>query len=245
MKKALLTLAVAVLALAAGAQAQDNTRKFNENTWVVGGTGNYTHDKTSIAGNNNSEQNMLRIEPFVGYQLNDRWRVGLTFGYGHVHYKENIAGVYTDLGGLNEYRVGPYVHFDIVKWKRWTLFAEAELFYMWSPETIPMDGDPMTGSLTPAVDPSYHFTVKTQIFSFTIKPGISFALDKCVNIDFNLNLLGWFYNNGRMEIVDSGNSGHAKGTEMTSHHTGFALDLLESSPADYWQKIGIGVTFKF
>ena len=245
MKKALLTLAVAVMALTAGVQAQESGRKFNDNTWVIGGTASFSHDKNKIDGNDNSDQIKLRIEPFVGYQLSDRWRVGVTFGYGHIHWKENIAGTFTDLEGLNEYRVGPYVHFDIVKWKRWTLFAEAELFYMWSPETVPMEGDPMTGSMVPAVSAANHFTVKTQIFSFAVKPGISFALDKCLNIDFNLNLLGWYYNNGKMEVVRNGNSGFAVGQEMTSSHHGLVLDMLESSPADYWEKIRIGLTFKF
>jgi opacity protein-like surface antigen len=241
MKKALLTLAVAVMALTAGAQAQENnTRKFNDNNWVIGGTGAYSHDESTIAGNLVEDISRFRIEPFVGYQLCDRWRVGLTFGYSNTHIKTPAL----DLGNSINYKVGPYVHFDIVKWKRWTLFAEAELFYRWSPESVPMEGDPMTDELVPAISSSNYFTINMQAFSFTVKPGISYSLDKCLNIDFNLNLLGWFYNNGKMSVVNSGNSGIATGTEMTYHNHGMTLDLLESSPSDYWEKIAIGLTFK-
>lgn len=233
---------MAVMALTVGAQAQETGRKFNENKWVVGGTGSFSHDKTEIGGNLSEELTRIRIEPFFGYQLSDRWRVGLTFGYSYTDIDK--AG-FANKDGHSEYRVGPYVHFDIVKWRRWTLFAEAEAFYIWSPEIIPFDPDPLTGDMVPAVDATNYFTVKVNAFKFTVKPGISFALDKCLNIDFNLNLLGWYFSCGKQEVVDSGNSGIAKGTEMKDSHQGLVLDLLESSPAEYWEKIAIGLTFKF
>jgi hypothetical protein len=72
MKKALLTLAVAVMALTAGAQAQESGRKFNDNNWVIGGTGSFSHDKEEIAGNLANETTRYRIEVFGGYQLSDR-----------------------------------------------------------------------------------------------------------------------------------------------------------------------------
>jgi len=241
MKKALLTLAVAVMAFTAGVQAQESGRKFNENNWVVGGTASYSHDRETIAGNVTNETSKYRIEPFFGYQLCDRWRVGLTFGYSNIHLKTPTR----DLGNSINYHVGPYVHFDIMKWKRWTLFAEAEAFYGWSPETVPLDGDPLTGDIVPAANIAANpFTVNVKAFSFTVKPGISFALDKFVNIDFNLNLLGWYYANNKMEVVH-GTTSTPVGQVMTSNHSGLVLDMLESSPADYWEKIAIGLTFKF
>ena len=241
MKKALLTLAVAVMALTAGTQAQESGRKFNDNTWVIGGTGSFSHDKEEIAGNLANETTRYRIEVFGGYQLSDRWRAGLTFGYSNGH----ITTPALDLGHSVNYKVGPYVHFDIVKWKRWTLFAEAEFFYIWSPESVPMEGDAITGEISPAAGIAANpFTVKVNAFSFTIKPGLSFALDKCLNIDFNLNLLGWYYAYNKMEVVQ-GTATTPAGQEMNSSHCGLTLDMLESTPADYWEKISIGLTFKF
>ena len=67
MKKALLTLALAMMALVAGTQAQENNVK-----WVVGGTGSFSHDYDKIVKNDNSESTLIHMEPFVGNQLNDR-----------------------------------------------------------------------------------------------------------------------------------------------------------------------------
>jgi hypothetical protein len=69
------------------------------------------------------------------------------------------------------------------------------------------------------------------------------VLDKHVNIDFNLNLLGWYYFNAKMTVID-GNAIVAPGTERTVSRNGLVLDLLESSPADYWNQVAIGITFK-
>lgn len=229
------------MAFSAGVLAQESGRKFNDNNWVIGGTASYSHDKDKIAGTLANETTRFRIEPFVGYQISDRWRAGITFGYTNCHIKTPAL----DLGNSVNYKVGPYVHFDILKWKRWTLFAEAEFFYIWSPESVPMDGDPITGEMVPAAGIAANpFTVKVNAFSFTVKPGLSFALDKCLNIDFNLNLLGWYFAYNEMEVV-KGTAATPAGQEMTSSHHGMVLDLLESTPADYWEKISIGLTFKF
>ena len=242
MKKALLTLAVAFMALTAGVQAQETT----DWKWVVGGTGNFTHDKEMIGGNLFSESTIFRVEPFVGYQLSNRWRVGFTFGYTHARVKEtNNLGLISDLGGVHTYRMGPYVHFDMVKYKRWILWTEAEVFYVWSPKSIPMDADPLSGSLAPAAAFAANpITHKISGFKCTIKPGITYVLDKHVNIDFNLNLLGWYYFNANMTVID-GNATVASGTERSISRAGLVLDLLEASPSDYWEQVSIGITFKF
>ena len=240
MKKALLTLALAMMALAAETQAQENNVK-----WVVGGTGSFSHDYDKIAGNDNSESTLIHIEPFVGYQLNDRWRVGLTFGYEFRNVKRTVGGMPVSVGNLSQYNVGPYVHFDIVKYNRWILWAEAEAFYIWSPKAVPMEGDPLTGELIPVLPAAgAPMTLKVQALQFTVKPGITYVLDKHVNIDFNLNLLGWYYAYNKMEVVQ-GTATTPAGQEMNSSHCGLTLDMLESSPADYWEKISIGLTFKF
>ena len=242
MKKTLLAVAVALVAMTAGAQAQEATTDWK---WVGGGTANFKQDKEAIADNYTMEGTLFRIEPFVGYQINDRWRAGLTFGYGFGHQTENYMGVTSDYGKVSQFRVGPYVHFDIVKYNRWILWAEAEAFYIWSPATAPMDGDPMTGSLYPATSYGRPASIKLQAHSFTIKPGITYVLDKHVNIDFNLNLLGWYYTSAKMKVLDGGSTSLTVGDEMTSSHHGLVLDMLESTPSDYWQKVAIGITFKF
>ena len=88
--------------------------------------------------------------------------------------------------------------------------------------------------------------MKTQGFVFTIKPGLTFVLDKHVNLDLNLNLLGWYYSNARGEVLtNSAAAGMATGDVIEGSDNGFVLDMLHATPSQYWEKVSIGITFKF
>ena len=125
MKKALLTLAVAVMAL--GAWAQDGA-KINDHKWVIGGTGRFTNTSHKLNGNDVINTTRIGAEIFGAYQLNDRLRVGLTYGMGYARKKQPVDG------SVRLYRFGPYAHFDIVKYKRWIFWAEAEALFSYSPK---------------------------------------------------------------------------------------------------------------
>ena len=239
MKKALLTLAVAVMALTAGAQAQE-TNKINDHKWVIGGTGRFTNSSHKLNGNDNINTTQVGAEIFGAYQLNDRLRVGLTYGMGYARMKQPVDR------SIRIYRVGPYAHFDIVKYKRWIFWAEAEALFSYSPKYVQTNMDFLTGDLTPAFDDGTGPDVKTQGFVFTIKPGLTFVLDKHVNLDLNLNLLGWYYSNGRAEVLtNSAAAGVVAGDVIEANDNGFVLDMLHATPSQYWEKVSIGITFKF
>ena len=234
MKKALLTLAVAVMALTMGAQAQEN----NNSKWVAGGTGHLSFSTDKTAGVESLKSTDMRIEPFVGYNINDRWRVGLTFGYLFNHTKELDAttGNLIDLGNKNGYRVGPYVHYNLIHYKRWIFFLEAEALFTYYPKYMAAN---ISGSMPPApgtTPPTYD--VKRTSFDLTLKPGLTFVLNEHVNIDFNLNLLGFVYRNYKETRLDTN-------VETTHADGGLQLDILEGSLENYWREIAIGVTFKF
>lgn len=239
MKKALLTLAVAVMALTMGAQAQESG-KINDHKWVIGGTGRFTNTSNKLNGNDVINTTRIGAEIFGAYQLNDRLRVGLTFGMGYARKKLPVDG------SVRIYRMGPYAHYDIVKYKRWIFWAEAEALFSYSPKYYLTNSDFLTGDLTPVFDDGTGPDLKTQGFIFTIKPGLTFVLDKHVNLDLNLNLLGWYYSNGRAEVLtNSPATGLAAGDELTANDNGLVLDMLHATPSQYWEKVSIGITFKF
>lgn len=236
MKKTLLTLAMTFMALAAGAQAQDYTNY----KWVVGGTGHFSQSTDKTGDNVTNKLREYRIEPFVGYNINDRWRIGITYGFSLDHrYELNAAGQLSDIGTKRTYRIGPYVHFNIVKYKHWILFAEAEALFGYSPRYMnPGPGATPGVGGAPAMPGPGAYDAKLQTFDFTIKPGITYELDKHVNIDLNLNLLGWIYSNRKETRLDND-------VVYSNSSNGLQLDLLETSLDEYWRNITIGVTFKF
>ena len=230
MKKVLLVLAVALMAFTVGAQAQENNHK-----WVLGGTGNFSFDRDKIENKVLDEATSFHIEPFVGYQLSERWRVGFTVCYKYQRNKiADETGNLVDYGARHLYRMGPYVHYDIFKYNRWILFAEAEGFYIWSPKAQPMDVEYLSGDFHEADAP---FDVKLQAFRFTVKPGLTYVLSDHVNLDFNFNFLGWYYENSKLERLDNG-------VVMTRNHNGLVLDMLEATLNDYWENVAVGITFK-
>ena len=237
MKKALLTLAVAMMALTMGAQAQEN----NNSKWVAGGTGHFNQNRDKTAGVVSSDVVEGRIEPFVGYNINDRWRVGLTVGYMFDHTKQLDAttGNLVDLGYKNTFRVGPYVHYNLISYKRWIFFLEAEAIFSHSPKFKAMDPTGMgPGAGAPGAAATTTYDVKRTSFDFTIKPGLTFVLNEHVNFDFNFNLLGWAYRNYTETRLDTD-------VESSNSSNGLNLDMLEGSLENYWREIAIGITFKF
>lgn len=238
MRKALLTLALAMMAVAMGVQAQET----NNYKWVAGGTAHFDQNRDMTAGNVSGSSVDCRVEPFVGYNINDHWRVGLTVGYGYNHTEQlDALGNLVDLGNKNTYRVGPYVHYNMVRYKRWILFAEAEAMFGYSPNFMAMNAAP--GAVAPGAPgvpatPAATYDVKRTEFLFTIKPGVTFELDKHVNIDFNINLLGWMYANYKETRLDNN-------VVTTNTRNGLNLDILEGTLENYWRDITIGVTFKF
>lgn len=208
--------------------------------WVIGGTGHFAQTRDKTAGNVSNDVVEGRIEPFVGYNINSKWRIGLTIGYMMDHTKTlDALGNLEDLGTKNTYRVGPYVHYNIVRYKRWILFAEAEAIFGYSPRFI--NRDPAVGGAAPGA-PGTAVAAANEIkrteFTCTIKPGITYELDKHVNIDFNLNLFGWMYANSKDTDLQTD-------VVTTNTRNGLNLDILEGSIENYWSQIAIGVTFKF
>jgi len=229
MKKALLTLALAVLTLAAGAQ----------NKWVAGGTGHFSHDLDKNAGDVSSDVVEWRIEPFVGYNIDEHWRVGFTVGYLYNHTRElDALDNLVDLGGKHAFRFGPYLHYNILRYNRWILFVEAEALFITVPKYMALANAFGIAHNPGAPGNAPTYDMKRTGFDFTVKPGVTYELSQHVNIDLNLNLLGWFYSNSKEIRLDTN-------AETTHSSSGLQLDMLESNLEEYWQNITLGITFKF
>ncbi len=228
-----------MMALAMGAQAQESNT--NTNKWVAGGTGSWTYTRSSDAGQLQGDEMKARIEPFVGYNLNDRWRVGLTVGMEYTKTKDlDALGNLVTLAPKRTYRVGPYVHYNAFTWKRWIFFMEAEALFSMSPRYEARNENPLGGGGVPpapgAATTIYDAT--SQYFTVTIKPGITYELSDHLNIDLNLNLLGWFVKAGSEKRLDTN-------AESDKFETGIMIDMLENNLETYWRNIALGLTFKF
>ncbi len=96
MKKILLTVAVAAMALTASAQVYVGGE--------IGAWRNTDANKTTFA-----------IQPEVGYQLSDKWDLGIGIGYAHA-YQNKIA--------VNSFEVDPYARWSFVKFGPVSLFLD-------------------------------------------------------------------------------------------------------------------------
>lgn len=103
MKKLFLTLVVALVSVAASAQL------------YVGGEVGYWRDYQA-------NQTEFSIAPEVGYNLSDKWALGLSFGY--VHNYVGDENHLTDGTKINAVTVNPYARFTYAKFGPVKLFLD-------------------------------------------------------------------------------------------------------------------------
>lgn len=105
MKKILMTLVAVAMATTMNAQ------------WYVGGTVgyNYTKDK-----NTDVKSNTFVITPELGYNLNEKWAVGMKIGYAYNK---------VDDAKSNEFVVNPYARYTFVKLDKVNFFVDGGFEY--------------------------------------------------------------------------------------------------------------------
>ncbi len=149
MKKLFLTLAVAVLSLSASAQV------------YVGGEFN-------VWRNWNENTTNFTIRPEVGYNLSDKWAIGLRFGYDYLY---SNPGHYDGDHARNYVEIAPYARFT-----PWTI----------GPVGIFFDGGfGFATAKAKGADESYNS------WEVGIRPGVSVTLTKKLSFISHIGFFGY------------------------------------------------------
>ncbi|MBO5579842.1 MAG: porin family protein [Prevotella sp.] len=175
MKKILMTLVAVAMATTMNAQ------------WYVGGTVgyNYTKDK-----NTDVKSNTFVITPELGYNLNEKWAVGMKIGYAYNK---------VDDAKSNEFVVNPYARYTFVKLDKVNFFVDGGFEYNY----VKVDGDSANGfgiSFKPGV--AVNLNEKISFVAHVGNFGWSSAKAKNAksvqSVDLGLNLtsvdFGLYYN---------------------------------------------------
>ena len=155
--------------------------------WYVGGTVgyNYTKDK-----NTDIKSNTFQLVPEVGYNLSDKWAVGMKIGYAYNK---------VDDAKSNEFVVNPYARYTFVKLDKVNFFVDGGFEYNY----VKVDGDSANGfgiSFKPGV--AVNLNEKISFVAHVGNFGWSSAKAKNAksvqSVDLGLNLtsvdFGLYYN---------------------------------------------------
>jgi hypothetical protein len=175
MKKILMTLVAVAMATTMNAQ------------WYVGGTVgyNYTKDK-----NTDVKSNTFVITPELGYNLNEKWAVGMKIGYAYNK---------VDDAKSNEFVVNPYARYTFVKLDKVNFFVDGGFEYNY----VKVEDDSANGfgiSFKPGV--AVNLNEKVSFVAHVGNVGWSSAKAKNAksvqSVDLGLNLtsvdFGLYYN---------------------------------------------------
>ena len=117
MKKIMMTLAAAIVAVSASAQV------------YVGGTVGFLGSKSNA--DNAKTATQFKINPEVGYNFSDSWAVGVNVGFGSV--KGTWAGGYGSAvdgeKATTTFTVAPYARFTYAKLGNVSLFLDGKVSY--------------------------------------------------------------------------------------------------------------------
>ncbi|MDR2883058.1 MAG: porin family protein [Alistipes sp.] len=112
MKKAIFTILL-LAGLAGSTQAQD--KKF----WVGGSVGFSSTELSSVASGSS-----LTILPEFGYNLSERWAVGLRFGLNQAELDTGIT-----ISDFQEFSIAPFARYTLLTWKALSVFADGGIAY--------------------------------------------------------------------------------------------------------------------
>lgn len=116
MKKIMMTLAAAVVAMSASAQV-----------YLGGNIGfNSTSDKTNPAAEKTST--MFQINPEIGYSLNDKWGVGVELGFRTTTDKtENPSANTSNKATTTRFHIKPYARYQAFSFGKANVFVDGGL----------------------------------------------------------------------------------------------------------------------
>lgn len=170
MKKVLFTIAMIAFAMTANAQL------------ILGGQIGLNHngnhdDNYSLGSNANTN---ITILPKIGYQLNDNMQIGIKLGVDYTYGRVYAAGEDNYASNWqNTLYLAPYFRYNLMEWRSFTLFCEAQLAFGLHMESH--NYNTLTDNTTDNAD---DFTT----IGLSIVPGLNYALsDKC-SLDLYVNL---------------------------------------------------------
>lgn len=175
MKKFFLTLLVAIATVSAGAQ-----------TYVGGGVGFWRN-----ADDNHTNFN---LKPEVGYNLSDKWAVGIGIGYDY-NYKNDVKD--------HKFSVDPYARWSFVKFGPVGLFLDMG-FGIGTHKTKVGDADASDADVT---------------WQIGVAPGVKVSL--CKNLDFIAHCGFFGYRDNDSEIMSYGEKGF--GLKFSGNDLNFGL----------------------
>ena len=175
MKKILLTIALVAFGMTASAQ------------WVIGGNINLSHDNWHnndyVAG---TTDNHFSIMPKVGYQLNKDMQIGVQLGwaYDYIRTYAGDADTYTSTSnvapsGQPTIIIAPYFRYNFANWKKFTLFAEAQLTF-----GLHMESSNYTTVGSTTTDNGDNYTS----LGINVVPGLNYAFSDKFSMDLYVNL---------------------------------------------------------
>ncbi len=204
MKKIILTLALVAFAFSANAQ------------WVLGGNVAFDHTGNATGNYYNQASTSYSLMPKVGYWLNDRMQLGVQFGVGYNYHRDYRGDHNNDHYRSTSYhywQFSPYFRYNVAKWNRFTVFAEAQLGMQFSPKSKWHDntaGNDGTG-----------YTKSSRV-AFTIVPGLNYALTGHLSLDAYVDLLGLYYNYTTLSVTSVVDNTE---TITTTHNYGLMADM--------------------
>lgn len=169
MKKLLLTALVALVGITASAQV------------YVGG-------ELGFWRNYDANETYLSINPEVGYNLNDKWAVGVDLGFAHD---------YLNGGKVNSYNVNPYVRYTAAKL---------------GPVNVFVDGTAGVGSIH-----FVHANTYTS-WEVGVKPGVAVNLNDKLSFVTHFGFVGYRDNDAPKSLSegdDTGLGAKFSGKELT------------------------------
>jgi long-subunit fatty acid transport protein len=150
MKKIMMTLVAIAMATTMNAQ------------WYVGGGVGYNYAKDK---NTDVTSNTFRIIPEVGYNLNEKWALGITVGYGESRVKVKNAGTEK----VKTFQVSPYARYTFVKFDHVNLFIDGGVGYKHED----------------------YAGMKTNTFGIGLKPGVAVNLNEKLSFVAHVGFLGY------------------------------------------------------
>lgn len=192
MKKVMLMVAFMVAAVAASAQV-----------YVGGGIG-FSSEKDGYpnGGTEPDAETKFHFNPEVGYNLNDKWAVGL--GLTFATYKPS------DIKKTFSFEIAPYARWTFVKWNKVSLFLEGGLAYGFDKTKT----DYTVGNRTETEE------VKDSYFKIGVKPGL--RVDITDHLAF-MTRVGWFGYECTMPDGDDMNNGSRFGLDVDGENLTFGL----------------------
>ena len=148
MKKIMMTLAAVCVAATMNAQV-----------YVGGGLGVAT---SSYDGNSTTIWSIL---PEVGYNINDKWAVGMTVGYGESRVKVKNGATEK----VKTFQVSPYARYTFVKFDKVNLFVDGGVGYKHENNA----------------------GTKTNTFAVGFKPGVAVNLNEKLSFVAHVGFLGY------------------------------------------------------